>query len=70
MVDPHEIVSVNRAELLALTAGGDLCAFSTMLDDDGDETDDAITAAVVIVKRPDQKFAVVDLREFEPATEN
>lgn len=64
MNNPYEVLAVNRHLDIALLASDDMVEPSNWFDDNGDECDPE-DAVICIVKQPDEKFQVVDLREFE-----
>ncbi|AZV00268.1 hypothetical protein [Paracoccus kondratievae] len=60
------IVSINRAQGLAVTDTGVVCAVTHWFDADGDLTDDREAAVSCVAPLPNGKWAAVDLSEFEP----
>lgn len=57
---------VNLTKRLALLDDGRSCRVDTLLDADGDETDEPRDAVVAILALPDGRWGVIDLRDFEP----
>lgn len=65
-----EVVAINRRLRAALFATGEVVAFSTLIDGDGEETDDFDDARAGVVQAPDGGWCAVKFGEFESAAVN
>jgi hypothetical protein len=60
-----EIVSVNCAQMLVLTNTGESGVIVSLLDDEGDKTEDCASAKAAIGRLPDGRWFSLDLTMFE-----
>ena len=58
------VEAINRTRGIVLMASGSIVPVTNWLDDDGDETDDAMAAAFAIVQGPDGKWHALDLSDY------
>ncbi len=59
------VVAINRTKRLALLDSGAVVEIASMIDIDGDKTDDPEECLVAIVQLPNGMWSCCDLREFE-----
>lgn len=57
--------AINRMKRLALLDGGAVVSITTMLDIDGDETNDPEECFIAILQLPNGSWACCDIRDFE-----
>lgn len=60
------ICAVNVRGRVALTDDGAECEITTLIDGDGDETDDPEAAKFAVAALPDGRWAAIDLSDFDP----
>lgn len=60
-----EVIAINRSEACAILDTGHVVHFATMLDIDGNETDDVSECVCAVAPLPNGDFAVIDFSEFE-----
>lgn len=65
-----EVIAVNRSARLALTDADEAVPLTIFLDEDGEDTSDALGAAIGIGQTRSGKWLAIDLREFEAVTVN
>ncbi len=60
------VVHINKAIGYALLDNDTITSFDTLLDENGDVTDNTDDAVFVLVMLPDDTYEIVKLSEFEP----
>lgn len=60
-----QVVAINRTGAAAILDCGTIIHFATMLDIDGNETDDVSECVCAVAPLPNGYFAVIDFSEFE-----
>jgi hypothetical protein len=60
-----QVTAICRRDACAVLDTGEIVHFATMLDIDGNETDDPAECAVAVAPLPDGNWVVIDFSEFE-----
>ncbi len=60
-----QITAINRSEACAILDTGQIIHFATMLDIEGNETDDVSECVVAVAPLPCGRWVVIDFSEFE-----
>ena len=60
-----EVTAICRRDALAILDTGEIIHFATMLDIDGNETDDTAECVCAVAPLPDGRWVVIDFSEFE-----
>lgn len=60
-----EVIAINRSEACAILSTGQIVHFATMLDIEGNETDDVSECVCAVAPLPDGRWAVIDFSQFE-----
>lgn len=60
-----QVVAINRTDATAILDCGTIIHFATMLDLDGNETDDVSECVCAVAPLPDGRWAVIDFSKFE-----
>lgn len=60
-----EVIAINRSECCAILDTGHIVHFATMLNIEGDETDEVTECVCAVAPLPDGNWAVIDFSQFE-----
>lgn len=60
------VVAINKPQRIVILDDESLAPFDTLIDQNGDVTDDTDDAVCVLVKLPDGEWETVTISDFEP----
>jgi len=66
----YEAIALNRKQKLIILTDDTVIPFASMLDADGEETDDPRECALAIIQLPNGKWSYVDLSDFDETSIN